>query len=165
MKSTIVSASLLMMIFLWTFPSSNGQTFQYSRGWTNGKRSDPLLAYAKHTDSPWNPDEIASNYRLIFKFRYSVLTWTSFLSFSPRQWELSRILARLSMPPMAYHVYAYDLTPSTTTTPASIQSRLYQRPQVKHELELNAPHDLLPANSNEDSDRFKRKSESKEILA
>lgn len=64
MKVTAVSASLLLITFLLNFSFGSGQTFQYSRGWTNGKRSDPFLTYAKHTDAPWNSDDIAANYRL-----------------------------------------------------------------------------------------------------
>lgn len=95
-------------------------------------------------------------------------TFLFFFSFHlyKRQWELSHLLARLSLPPFAYHVYAYDLTPSTTTTPTIIGSHLYQRPQVKHETELNAPNDLSSANTNEISDRYKRKIDNvQEVLA
>lgn len=75
------------------------------------------------------------------------------------------MLARL--PPIAYHVYAYDLTPSGSTahSAASIPSNLYQRPQVKHEADLTVANDLSPANPNEIADRFKRKSDAEGVLA
>lgn len=66
MKVATVTASLLLIIFLLTFSTGNGQTFQYSRGWTNGKRSDPFLAYGKHIETPWNSDDIAATYRFQF---------------------------------------------------------------------------------------------------
>lgn len=66
MKVETVTVSLLLIMFLLTFTPGNGQTFQYSRGWTNGKRSDPFPAYGEHSEAPWNSDDIASNYRLQF---------------------------------------------------------------------------------------------------
>lgn len=66
MNVATVTASLLPIIFLLTFSTGNGQTFQYSRGWTNGKRSDSFSAYGKHIETPWNSDDIAATYRLQF---------------------------------------------------------------------------------------------------
>lgn len=89
MKVATVSASLLLITFLLTFSSGNGQTFQYSRGWTNGKRSNPFLAYAKHTETPWNlSDDIATSYRLLlfdltlvffFSFAWKLFSFVSFV--------------------------------------------------------------------------------------
>lgn len=71
----------------------------------------------------------------------------------------------MPLTPFGYHVYAYDLAPSTTATPTPIASRLYQRPQVKHEPEAIATNDLSSANPNEISDRYKRKTDVQETLA
>lgn len=82
MKVATVSATLLVMIFLLTFSSGNGQTFQYSRGWTNGKRSDPFQMYGKHTDAPWNPEDVAARFRSLWLIQNWLFVWISlFISF------------------------------------------------------------------------------------
>lgn len=85
MKVAAVSASLLLIAFLLSFSLSNGQTFQYSRGWTNGKRADPFSPYAAHTDAPWNSEDAVANFRLLQSIDLCVFEFLKvpcFISFS-----------------------------------------------------------------------------------
>lgn len=59
-----VRAGIIFLIFLSFWISySEGQSFQYSRGWTNGKRSDIPPTVAKQSDQILNLDDATESYK------------------------------------------------------------------------------------------------------
>lgn len=88
--------------------------------------------------------------------------FASLICHTTRQWAISRLLARISLPPFNYHIYAYDAAPGSTAAPTSSTSHLYQRPEIKHETELHAVNE--PTNANVVNDRYKGNTEVQTIF-